>query len=125
MSGFQRLEDDKYWVEAHCGPICSPSMSTKFVKTVRKGDKIYLDQLAVFNRGGEHEAEDEFTAYYYQDYDRTILLGKNEFNDSFLYFSNVGIIDWNYYQDKAGQYRFTYQVNDDGTYTFLQMERIK
>jgi len=63
--------------------------------------------------------------YYYQDYNRTILVGQKEFasGEDFVFTSDK--IDWDYYQDKAGQYRFTYQINDDGTYTFLQMERIK
>ena len=125
MEKFEVLEDDKYSFETHCGGICFPSMATKFVKTVKKGDKIYLDQLVVFVKSGEYQTEEANTAYYYQDYNRTILLGQKEFLDETDYFQNSYRIDWNDYQDKAGQYRFTYQINEDGTYTFLQMERIK
>jgi len=125
MEKFEELEEGKYFFETHCGGICTPVMSTKFSKTVKIKDKIILEQLVTFNRNGEHLSEDEYTNYYYQDYKHTILLGQKKFKDGMDYFENAHLIDWNYYQDKAGQYRFTYQINDDGTYTFLQMERIK
>ncbi len=119
-------EDGNYTVGWECGgDMCNPLTLTKLSKAVQKGNKIYIDQMVIFGLTGEYGTSDENTAYYYQDYNRTKLLGKKEFIDSYDYMINFGKIDWNQYESQASIYQYTYQDNGDGTYTFMQIEKIK
>lgn len=119
-------EDGNYTVEWQCGgDMCSPLTHTKLSKAIQKGNKIYIDQLVIFSLTDESGERDENTSYYYQDYNRTKLLGKKKFIDSYDYMINSDKIDWNQYEKSASIYQYTYQVNEDGTYTFLQIEKIK
>lgn len=38
---------------------------------------------------------------------------------------NSDKLDWNQYENQASIYQYTYQDNNDGTYTFIQIEKIK
>lgn len=123
---FHLGEDGNYTIEWQCGgDMCSPLTLTKLSKAVQKGNKIYIDQMVIFSLTGESGESDENTAYYYQDYNRTKLLGKKEFIDSYDYMINSDKLDWNQYENQASIYQYTYQDNNDGTYTFIQIEKIK
>jgi len=49
-------------------------------------------------------------------------LGEKDFNSSEDYYKYVTIDS---FKNQGSIYRYTYQVNEDGTYTFLQIENIK
>lgn len=110
---FQLVEDGNY-VAIGWSDTCTGYDSSKLIKAVKKGDKVYIDQAIIF---GE-PSDDYVYINYYQDYERTKQFYRvlNESN------SQIDVVD---YLDKASIYRYTYQDNKDGTYTFLQMERVK
>lgn len=119
-------KDGNYTVEWQCGgDTCSSPVITEISKAVKVGNKVYIDQAVIFVSSGEYGHDDENTAYYYQDYNKTRLIGKNDFIDSYDYMVNSRKIDWEQYRNQAGIYRYTFQDNNDGTYTFIQIEKIK
>ncbi len=45
------IGDNQYTLDYSCGGrMCSPSVRTKFERTIQKGDKIYLTQLVLFEQ---------------------------------------------------------------------------
>lgn len=123
-SYLHKLEDGTYSVQTECeGKVCSSNMVTQFEKTERKGNKIYLNQMVVFKQETEQEVGVRLVEYF-SDYDKTNLIAKEALP------SGTGIhdknsFDFDKYKDSVGKYQYTFEVNDDNTFTFLQLERIK
>lgn len=119
---FYPEEDGMYTVNWLCGAdICMAENENEFIKSIQKGDKIYLDQEIIFTEYKQVD-KDTDTVRYYEDYNKTKLLGEKNFNSSEDYYRYVTKDD---FKNQGSIYRYTYQVNNDGTYTFLQIERIK
>ena len=118
------IGDNQYTLDYSCGGrMCSPSVRTKFERTIQKGDKIYLTQLVLFEQS--ENLESGYTSFYYQDYNHSNLIATEEFTDFDDYLVKYDQFDWSKYENNAGIYQYTFQINTDGTYTFLQLERLR
>ena len=119
---FYPEKDGEYSVDWSCGAdICMSENENEFIKGIQKGNKIYLDQEIIFTEYTQKNEELD-TVKYYKDYNKTQLLGEKDFNSSEDYYKYVTIDS---FKNQGSIYRYTYQVNEDGTYTFLQIENIK
>ncbi len=123
---FFKLEDGTYDLNRYCsGGMCTYQEITDFIKTVQKGNKIYIDQQVIFEKSENHTNDEGMTSYYYQNPERTVLLETKDYKDSDEYIDKYNEIDWKKYEDQVSIYRFTYEDNGDNTYKFIQMEKIK
>ena len=118
------IGDNQYTLDYSCGGrMCSPSVRTKFERTIQKDDKIYLIQLVLFEQS--ENLESGYTSFYYQDYNHSNLIATEEFADFDDYLVKYDQFDWSKYENNAGIYQYTFQTNTDGTYMFLQLERLR
>lgn len=121
---FQKLEDDNYKINIGCGNMCTQTAILKISKASKNKSIVRIDQKVIFEDSKNHINDAGMTSYYYQNADRTILLGKRDFLNSMDYLDNYNNIDWNQYENQASVYRYTFQDNSDGTFTFLQIEKL-
>lgn len=118
------IGDNQYTLDYSCGGrMCSPLVRTKFGRIFQKGDKIYLTQLVLFEQS--KNLESGYTSFYYQDYNHSNLIATEEFVDFDDYLVKYDQFDWSKYENNAGIYQYTFQINTDGTYTFVQLERLR
>lgn len=123
---FAKLENGTYELGRYCGVgMCTSSEITDTIKSIKKGNKIYLEQRVIFEKSQNHDNDNGMTSYYYQDPSRTILLEKKDYIDADEYLEKFNKIDWEKYENQVSVYRYTYQDNGDGTYMFIQMKKIK
>ncbi len=121
---FKTIENGNYRISTECGNMCDATVITNNTKAVQKGDKIYITQDAAFFYSWTN-SDESMTAWYYPDYNHSTILYQKEFRDSEDYMLNVHTFDWNQYANQTSVYQYTFQVNNDGTYTFVQLERIR
>lgn len=99
-----------------CADICMASELHKTISATQIDNKISFEQAIIFI---DYVYEkNETVTMYYGDWEKTNLLYKE---DS----SSTSSINFEKYQDQTSIYRYTYQDNSDGTYTFLEMKKIK
>lgn len=121
---FKTIENGNYRISTECGNMCGATVITNNTKAVQKGDKIYITQDAAFFYSWTN-SDESMTAWYYPDYNHSTILYQKEFRDSEDYMLNVHTFDWNQYANQTSVYQYTFQVNANGTYTFVQLERLK
>lgn len=118
------IGDNQYTLDYSCGGrMCSPSVRTKFGRIFQKGDKIYLNQFVLFEQ--KENLSSGYISSYYQDYNHLNLIATEEFDNFDDYLEKYDQFDWSKYENNAGIYQYTFQINTDGTYTFVQLERIR
>lgn len=96
----------------------------KITKAVQRSNVIYIDQKVVFEGLSLNESDEGGFIHYYKDYSREIELGQSAYTNYDDYVQQQSNFDWNLYEDIANTYRYTYRENGDGTYTFIQIEKI-
>lgn len=123
---FFKLNDGTYDLNRYCsGGMCTPDEITNIKKATKKGNIISIDQKVIFKNDQNHDSGTGLTSYYYQDANQTILLEKRDYIDFDQYLEQYNKINWEKYENQVSVYRYTYRDNEDDTYTFIQMEKIK